>query len=63
MNLLTTPRSDLLATLPQGDWALAAVDLTAVALGLGFAWLARRQHRGLMVAPRVPAPQGREASA
>src|SRR5690606_5767903 len=27
VNLLTTPRSHLLATLPQGNWALAGVDL------------------------------------
>jgi hypothetical protein len=47
VNLLTTPASHLWATLPRGDWALAAVDLTALALGLAFAWLARRQHQGL----------------
>ena len=31
----------LLATVARGDWALAAVDLTALALGAGFAVLAR----------------------
>ena len=62
LNLLTTPASHLLATLPQGEWALAAVDLTAVALGLAFAWLARRQHRCLEL-PNVAAAGTQEASA
>ncbi|WP_339828392.1 PepSY-associated TM helix domain-containing protein [uncultured Arenimonas sp.] len=63
VNLVTTPASHLLATLPQGEWALAAVDLTALALGLAFAWLARRQHRCLAL-PDVAAATGtQEASA
>lgn len=47
VNLLTTTRSHLLATVPRGEYALAAVDLTAVALGIGFALLAwnRRERR------------------
>ena len=41
VNLATAPNSHLLATVARGDWALAAVDLTALALGAGFAVLAR----------------------
>lgn len=42
VNLATAPQSHLLATLPRGDWGLAAVDLGALALAGVFAWLARR---------------------
>ncbi|HET6396613.1 MAG TPA: PepSY-associated TM helix domain-containing protein [Pseudoxanthomonas sp.] len=42
LNLLTTAHSHLPATLARGEYALAAVDLTALALGLGFAVLAWR---------------------
>lgn len=42
VNLATTERSHLLATLPRGEWALAAVDLLAIALALGFAAMAAR---------------------
>lgn len=41
VNLATAPNSHLLATVARGDWSLAAVDLTAFALGAGFALLAR----------------------
>ncbi|MBW8808455.1 MAG: PepSY domain-containing protein, partial [Lysobacter sp.] len=41
VNLATSPNSHLLATIARGDWSLAAVDLTALALGAGFALLAR----------------------
>lgn len=40
VNLVATERSHLLATLPRGEWALAAVDLIAIALALGFAAIA-----------------------
>lgn len=42
VNLATTRQSHLLATLPRGEWALAAVDLTALAFAAGFGWLALR---------------------
>ncbi|RDZ29125.1 PepSY-associated TM helix domain-containing protein [Lysobacter silvisoli] len=44
VNLATAPNSHLLATLGRGDWALAAVDLTALGLGAGFAALAWRSY-------------------
>ena len=55
VNLLTTHQSHLLATLPRGDWALAAVDLTALALAAGFGWLALRGR--LRAAATVLQPQ------
>lgn len=42
VNLVTTDASHLLATVPRGDWALATVDLAALALAAGFALMARR---------------------
>ncbi|WP_374605384.1 PepSY-associated TM helix domain-containing protein [Arenimonas sp.] len=63
LNLLTTPAGHLLATLPRGDGALAAVDLAVIALGLAFAWLGRRQHLRLPDEPREEASTRREASA
>lgn len=42
VNFATAPDSHLLATLGRGEYALAAVDLTAIALAIGFGWLARR---------------------
>ncbi|HEX5693656.1 MAG TPA: PepSY-associated TM helix domain-containing protein [Arenimonas sp.] len=45
VNFATTPRSHLLETLPRGEWALAAVDLTALAFAAAFAALAWRQRR------------------
>ncbi len=41
VNFATAPNSHLVATMARGDWTLAAVDLTAFALALGFAALAR----------------------
>jgi hypothetical protein len=52
-NLLATDASHLFATLPRGDWSLAAVDLVAIALAAGFAWMARRAARSPF---RVRAP-------
>jgi uncharacterized iron-regulated membrane protein len=40
MNALTEPRSSLSASIADHDWVLAGVDASALALGLGFAWLA-----------------------
>jgi uncharacterized iron-regulated membrane protein len=51
VNLVTTGRSHLLATLPRGEWALAAVDLVAIALALGFAAMAARAARARDDAP------------
>lgn len=45
VNLLTSPRSHLLATLARGEYALAAVDLAALAFAMGFACLALRGWR------------------
>ncbi|MGE0254799.1 MAG: PepSY-associated TM helix domain-containing protein [Alphaproteobacteria bacterium] len=43
------------ATLAAGDWRLAGVDLTALALGLGLLWPARRAGRhGRVTMPAVP---------
>ncbi|MBT2745486.1 MULTISPECIES: PepSY-associated TM helix domain-containing protein [unclassified Lysobacter] len=41
VNFATAPNSHLFATIGRGDWSLAAVDLTALALAAGFAALAR----------------------
>jgi uncharacterized iron-regulated membrane protein len=41
-NLATTSSSHLLATLPRGEWALAAVDLALLAFAALFGWMARR---------------------
>jgi len=40
LNALTAPRSSLPASISDHDWVLASVDASALALGLGFAWLA-----------------------
>ncbi|WP_066271896.1 PepSY-associated TM helix domain-containing protein [Hydrogenophaga palleronii] len=56
LNLFTTERH-LGVTVPAGDWVLAGFDLTALALGLCFAWAALRVRRKLQpgAAPaRVP---------
>jgi uncharacterized iron-regulated membrane protein len=62
VNLATTPASHLLATLPRGDWALAAVDLAALALALWFLWMAHRAHRRCTAvragAPRLAVQEG-----
>lgn len=52
VNFATAPNSHLIATLSRGDGALAAVDLTAMGLGTGFALLARHAF----VKARQPAP-------
>ena len=51
VNLATSPRSHLLATLPRGEYALAAVDLTVIAFATAFGWLALRGRRQSV--PRV----------
>lgn len=43
LNALTTDRH-LAQSLPAGDWVFAGVDLTLLAIGLIFAWAARRVH-------------------
>lgn len=53
VNLATAPNSHLFASIARGDWALAAVDLTALGLALGFAVLALRAR----AAARRPAPE------
>ncbi|HEV8695962.1 MAG TPA: PepSY-associated TM helix domain-containing protein [Lysobacter sp.] len=45
VNFATAPRSHLLVTLSRGEYALAAVDLTALAFAAGFAALAWRGWR------------------
>ena len=45
INALTTQRGHLSQTLARGDWALAMVDLTALALAAAFALLAWRRMR------------------
>lgn len=58
VNAIATPNSSLLATLSRGEHALAAVDLTALAFALAFAWLARRTSPH-----RAPALQLQEQTA
>jgi hypothetical protein len=43
VNVLTTESSHLFATLPRGAFALAAVDLVALAFAGVYAWLALRR--------------------
>jgi uncharacterized iron-regulated membrane protein len=50
VNLATSPRSHLLATLPRGEWALAAVDLAAFGFAAVFAWLAWRRSAAAAIA-------------
>jgi uncharacterized iron-regulated membrane protein len=59
VNLATSPRSHLLATLPRGEWALAAVDLAALVFAAAFAWLAWRRSATIAIA--VPDAQAQEA--
>jgi len=47
LNLLTT-KSHLLAAVAGGQWGLAAVDITSLAVGVCLAWLAVRVRRGLI---------------
>lgn len=59
LNGLTT-QSHLLVTVPTGQWALASVDLTAVAAGGVLGWMARRFSRaGLDIAASQLAPMAR----
>ena len=44
VNLATAPKGHLFASLARGDWALAAVDLSALGLALAFAVLALRSR-------------------
>ena len=63
-NLLTAPQSHLPATIARGEWALAAVDLSALGFALAFGLLARQAHRrlGAGVPARVAAPAPRAAA-
>ena len=54
-NLLTTPYSHLPAALARGEWALAAVDLVALAFALAFGALARQAHRSRVCLGEAPA--------
>jgi uncharacterized iron-regulated membrane protein len=51
VNLMATERSHLLATLPRGEWTLAAVDLTSFAFAVGFAAMAVRTRPARADAP------------
>ncbi|MCF7220693.1 PepSY-associated TM helix domain-containing protein [Marilutibacter chinensis] len=66
VNALATPDSQLLATLSRGEYALAAVDLGALAFAIAYAALAYRQKRRQPAsASRAPArarAQAAEAS-
>lgn len=58
LNALTEPRSSLLASIVDHDWVLAGVDASALALGLGFAWLAwldTRPRKNVRRDPRIGA--------
>lgn len=64
LTMLVAPVAGLHATLPAGDWAMAGVDLTLLALGAAFAWLARLAPRRATVAGAVePAAPLLEAEA
>lgn len=52
VNVLTTDRH-LGASLPAGDWVFAGFDLTMLALGLGFAAIARHLARGARTRERT----------
>lgn len=54
LNALTTDRH-LGVTIPAGDWSLASIDLTLLALGLFFALAARKVQRKLAATPPVKA--------
>jgi len=54
MNALTQPHSSLLASIAARDWVLAGIDATALAFGLGFAWLAWTSTRPRQLASRDP---------
>jgi uncharacterized iron-regulated membrane protein len=58
LDAITNPQGSLLHSLARHDFALAGVDLTALALGLGFAWLA-----GKCGQPRTPKNDTRERDA
>lgn len=45
LSLLVTPQGALSSSLPAANWAMAAVDITLIALGMAFVWLARRAAR------------------
>ena len=63
LDALVRPQSSLLYSLADGDRVLAGVDLTAFALGLGFAWLAWRCGRTAATRgmERMPAHTGQAA--
>ncbi|NZA25180.1 PepSY domain-containing protein [Luteimonas sp. SJ-92] len=60
-NLATAPHSHLFATAARGEWALAAVDLTALGFAIAFVAIAHRAHRRL--APAAAAPRAAAARA
>jgi uncharacterized iron-regulated membrane protein len=45
LSIAVAPHVSLIATVPAGVWPLASVDLTLLAFGVAFAWLARRAAR------------------
>jgi membrane protein implicated in regulation of membrane protease activity len=51
LNALTT-KSHLLVTLPNGQWTLAGVDLTGLAVSILLSWTARRLGRPAPEAPK-----------
>jgi uncharacterized iron-regulated membrane protein len=55
LNAARTPASALPASLARGDWRLAGVDLTVLALGLLFAWLGWRCGRSRSLRARAAA--------
>jgi uncharacterized iron-regulated membrane protein len=52
LNMVATS-SHLLTTIPNGQWAVAGVDLTAMAMGLLLGWIARRLERSSEQLPRT----------
>lgn len=63
VNLLTTSRSHLVATLPSGDWTLATVDLMALLAGTVLGYAAHRQGSGKRDRRNEDAASGETASA
>jgi uncharacterized iron-regulated membrane protein len=61
-NFATAPHSHLGATIPRGEWALAAVDLAAIGFAIAFGALARQAGRGSVVATE-PVRRPRAAAA
>ncbi|WP_242108429.1 PepSY-associated TM helix domain-containing protein [Luteimonas aquatica] len=62
LSMAVAPAGSLLRTVAAGNWAMASVDLVALALGMAFLWLGRRAGRSA-VAGANAVPEAAQASA